>query len=135
MKYFSHKVVKDGMTFDSTKEYNRYLELLWKAEKGMIRDLQRQVRFEILPALYEIIPVQLKTKVKYKSKCKAKAKHYTADFVYFDVADNVMVIEDVKSKVTAAIRDYPLRKHLILLKVDELNSSPEEYRWEFREIT
>ena len=52
-KYYSKKVTRDGMTFDSVKEYKRYCELRLLEKAGAIADLQRQVEFELIPAQRE----------------------------------------------------------------------------------
>ena len=51
MKYFSKKVRNQYGEFDSETEFNRYLYLKHLEDVGEIRDLQRQVRFEIIPKL------------------------------------------------------------------------------------
>lgn len=43
--------------FDSKKEYNRFLVLCEDERKGMIRDLKRQVEFEIIPRHTETFKV------------------------------------------------------------------------------
>ena len=48
-KYNNKKVVYDGIKFDSKKEGAYYLKLKVLEEKGIIKDLQRQVKFELLP--------------------------------------------------------------------------------------
>ena len=52
-KYKAKKVEINGEVFDSKKEANRYQELLLLQRAGKIRDLQRQVKFELIPAQYE----------------------------------------------------------------------------------
>ena len=39
--------------YDSRKEYNRWIELQNEEKNGKITNLQRQVKFEIIPAYYE----------------------------------------------------------------------------------
>ena len=39
----------DGQRFDSVKEMNRYCELKLLERSGKIRDLRRQVKFELVP--------------------------------------------------------------------------------------
>ena len=48
-KYKNHRVVVDGISFQSKKEANRWLELKLMAAAGEILDLRRQVRFELIP--------------------------------------------------------------------------------------
>lgn len=99
-KYCSRKVIIDGIKFDSKKEGNRYLELklLLKAKK--IRDLELQKKFELQP--------------KYKINNKTiRAISYIADFVYWDISKNEMIIEDTKGFKTEV---YKLKKKLFEYK-------------------
>jgi hypothetical protein len=91
---YHNKPVKlpDGRRFDSTKEYRRWEELLILERAGKIRDLRRQVPFELIP----------KTD-------KFPAITYVADFVYFDER-GTYVVEDVKSKATADNGVYKNKK-------------------------
>lgn len=142
MKYFSKKVHTDEGTFDSKAEYYRWCELLDMQRKGEIEMLRKQVRMEILPAIYRTVTVQLKTKTKTVRHCVAKRKFYTADFIY--LTKDHGYIEDVKSQFSKHIRDWPLRKHLILQMVDRWNEGdccPLDGRgalkkdyWQFKEV-
>ena len=51
-KYHNKKTVVDGITFDSLKESRYYLFLKDKVKSGEIADLQMQVPFEVIPAVY-----------------------------------------------------------------------------------
>ena len=94
-KYHAKKVTVDGIEFDSRKEANRYFELLTMQKAGLIRDLERQPEFELIP------------------KCgKERAAKYHADFAYIDLATGKLVVEDVKSRATKT-RDYILRRKLM----------------------
>lgn len=81
-KYNAHKITVDGNKFDSKKEALRYEELKLLQRAGAISDLQRQVKFEIVP------------------QCKtvegriAQARYYIADFTYKE--RGLLVVEDVK---------------------------------------
>jgi len=46
-KYGNRKVVKNGETFDSVREYERHLVLLDMQKRGEISDLERQPRIEL----------------------------------------------------------------------------------------
>lgn len=50
MKYGNRKIVFDGMVFDSKKECHRYQELKLMEKAGEITDLQRQVRYTLIPS-------------------------------------------------------------------------------------
>lgn len=71
-KYGNRKITYKGMTFDSVKEKNRYVELELLERGGAIFDLCRQVKYELLPAQKDI-----KT-----GKVIERAVYYIADFVY-----------------------------------------------------
>lgn len=82
-KYHATKTVVDGITFDSKREAKRYSELKLMERAGVIKDLQRQVRYELIPAF------------------DAGGKHYrptsyVADFVYVDTKSGEEVVEDCK---------------------------------------
>ena len=51
-KYHNKKVTVDGITFDSVKEARRYSELILLQRAGKIKDLRRQVKFELIPKQY-----------------------------------------------------------------------------------
>lgn len=78
-KYHNQKTEVAGITFDSKKEAERYLELKMMERAGMIKDLELQKRMEIIP----------KTD-------KYRAINYIADFSYFDNQTGKSVCEDVK---------------------------------------
>lgn len=102
----------DGEKFDSQKEYQRYLELVTMVKAGLIHDLYRQVRIELVPAQY-------KTYARYSEKtgkrlkdgrrCVEKAANYIADFVYWE--GDKMIVEDVKGVKTP---EYILKRKLML---------------------
>lgn len=96
-KYGARKVTVDGETFDSTKEYRRYKELLLLQRAGKISDLRRQVPFELIPAQ------------RVDGKVVERACVYKADFVYHQ--DGKDVVEDSKGFKTP---EYKLKKKLML---------------------
>ena len=49
MKYHNTKITNENGTFDSKREYNRFLELQWLEKAGKIAGLQRQVPFVLIP--------------------------------------------------------------------------------------
>lgn len=85
-KYGNRKVERDGVKFDSRKEARRWSELSLLEEAGAIQNLQRQVRFELLPSQ------------RIDGKVVERAVHYVADFVY--ELDGEKVVEDTKSPAT-----------------------------------
>lgn len=48
-KYGSRKVTTADGGFDSVKEYNRFKELALLERAGLISNLQRQVKYELIP--------------------------------------------------------------------------------------
>lgn len=76
---------------------------------GEISDLRLQVPYELLPAVYETVEKQLKTKTKLVQRCVQRAVHYVADFVYKD-KDGNEVIEDSKGMRT---KEYILKKKMM----------------------
>jgi len=136
MAFIPHKKIQvDGYVFDSTPEYNRYLELKEMEMQGEIYDLQcdkKYLSFEILPRLDKSYIKHLKTKDKLITICDERAKHYTCDFTYRR-NDGTFVISEVKSRFSMEARDYPLRKHLVKLMIKKHNETSTD-KWEFEEI-
>lgn len=83
------------MRFDSQKEASRFQELCLLQRAGIITDLQRQVKFEIVP-----------------KNGTERAAYYVADFVYTK-ADGKKIIEDVKSAMTKKLPLYILKRKLV----------------------
>lgn len=94
-KYGNIKTVtSDGIKHDSRKEANRWCELKMLERAGKITDLQRQVKFELIP-----------------KQEGERACHYVADFVYHDAETGKKVVEDTKGKKT---KDYIIKRKLML---------------------
>ena len=104
-KYGNKKVVHDGMTFDSKKEKARYEVLKLAEQAGVIQELRRQVKFELVPAIREEYEEKLKTKTRTKTRTIQKAITYTADFQYYHVERDEWVVEDIKSSPKQASLD------------------------------
>lgn len=85
----------DGIVHDSSKEANRWCELNLLLRAGKIQDLQRQVKFELIP-----------------KQDGERAVHYVADFVY--VEDGKKIVEDVKSAATKKNKEYVIKRKLLL---------------------
>lgn len=110
-KYGNKKVINEYGKFDSKKEWERYKELLLLEKKGEISDLQRQVPFIVIPAIYEDVEVQLKTKSKTIRKTVQTASKYIADFVYKQKGE--IIINDVKASHEYQDPVYRLKKKLM----------------------
>lgn len=102
-KFGAVKVVIDGIKFDSITEGNRYEELKLLVRAGLIKDLETHPVFILVKS------------VKFSGDKKATpAMIYTADFRYYDIKKGKVVVEDVKSKATAKLTDYRMRRHMML---------------------
>ena len=112
-KYHSKKVEVGGIVFDSKKEAKRYSELLLLEKAGAITELQRQVKYVLIPAQREFSN-EIYTKGKNKGcfkpgKLLEKECAYIADFVYKE--DGRIVVEDTKGFRT---KDYIIKRKLML---------------------
>lgn len=86
----------DGQKFDSVKEYHRWGCLRLMERAGVISDLKRQVRFELIPRIGE-----------------ERACNYIADFTYLE--NGKLVVEDVKGyKKGAAYELFVIKRKLML---------------------
>lgn len=102
-KYRNKKVEYAGISFDSKKEMKRYVFLKDMEDKGVIENLERQVRFVLIPSITEDRIVHLKTKDKVVKKTIQLAITYTCDFRY--VHDGVTIVEDIKASPKSAALD------------------------------
>lgn len=112
-KYHSKKITCDGESFDSKKEFRRW-QALWLLERaGQIKDLKRQVKFELIPPQYETVArYSQKTgkRLKDEKKFLEHGCYYIADFVY-SRPDGSVVVEDSKGVRTDA---YIIKRKLML---------------------
>ena len=98
-KYANIPTTVDGVRFDSRAEANRWASLRLLERAGEIKELRRQVR-------YELVPRQNRP-----SGGVERAKSYIADFVYVETRNGREVCEDVKGAAPAiekAIRESDL---------------------------
>lgn len=109
-KYHNEKTIVDGIAFDSRKEARRYQELKLMERAGEITDLQRQVKYELIPAQYEMGTRIRGNHVSTVERCVEKAVNYYADFVYNDKMTGETVVEDVKGMKTEV---YRIKKKLM----------------------
>ena len=82
-KYHNKKIKIDGIEFDSILEAKKYKELKLLERAGLIKDLKRQVKFELQPKYI-------------KNNKTIRAINYVADFVYFDVEKDKTIVIDTK---------------------------------------
>lgn len=115
-KYKAKKYTVDGIEFDSKKEANRYLVLKSQQRQGIIRDLQMQVQFVLIPAQYEekIEYTPKQRKEKRVRKLVEQKVSYVADFVYTNSTGEV-VVEDVKGyRKSTAYSVFVIKRKLML---------------------
>ena len=98
----------DGMTFDSRKEFLRWRELSLLERAGKITELQRQVKYVLIPTQYEP-PAADKNDTEKRGKMIERECSYIADFVYIEKGK--LVVEDVKGFRTP---DYKIKRKLML---------------------
>lgn len=96
-KYKNRKITRDGLTFDSAKEWKRWRELILLQKAGKISDLQRQVKFELIPSQ------------RIAGKVVERPCTYIADFVYSE--NGKRVVEDTKGFKTT---EYIIKRKLML---------------------
>lgn len=105
-KYYNRKVNAPEGVFDSKKEYKYFLHLKWLESQGKIKNLRRQVVFELVPKTDKFGPVR-----------------YKADFVFEDNKGVTHVI-DVKSDFTRKMAGYIVKKKLLYwrhgIKIEEV---------------
>lgn len=106
-KYHNKKIFIDGIKFDSKLEAERYEQLKILERAGVIRDLELQPEYELIPL--------------FRKNGKAWRKTvYKADFRYILCDDDKTIIEDVKGS-TAVITDvFRLKQKLFEYKYPEL---------------
>lgn len=112
-KYHNKKIKVDGIIFDSKKEAVRYKELKILEKAGIIHDVQRQVKYVLIPAQYEptssvYVKGNNKGKPK-KGKLIERECAYYADFVYTE--NSKTVVEDTKGVKTP---EYIIKRKLML---------------------
>ncbi len=108
-KYKNKKVTFGGETFDSLKEYRRFCELRLLQRAGKIKDIQRQVKFVLIPTQREPDKIGVRGGVK-KGRIIEQECAYFADFTYTtDTGD--YVVEDTKGVRT---KDYIIKRKLML---------------------
>ena len=106
-KYHNTKTVADGIKFDSRLEAERYSQLKMMERAGVIRDLELQPEYELIPS--------------FKKGGKTwRRTVYKADFRYILCEGDRIIIEDVKGS-TAVITDvFRLKQKLFEYRYPEL---------------
>lgn len=109
-KYNARSIEFDGMKFDSQREVLRYKELCFMCSDGIISDLQRQVKYILIPAQRE--PGTIGARGGFKpGKLLENECSYIADFQYKINETGEIVVEDTKGFKT---KDYIIKRKLML---------------------
>lgn len=118
-KYHNSKVkTSEGLVFDSKREYRRWCELKMMEASGVISDLQRQVKYVLIPTQKEPDTIGKRGGI-HKGKMIEKECYYVADFVYQSKGETI--VEDTKGMRT---KDYIIKRKLMLwihhIKIKEI---------------
>lgn len=113
-RYNNTKIESEDGKFDSKKEYQRWLFLKEAEKSGIISNLQKQVKFELIPAVTEEYVKHLKTKDKIETRTLQLAITWTADFVY--EKDGEMVVEDIKPSKSLLSDRFVIKEKLFFWK-------------------
>ena len=105
LKYRNHPVTTDDGFFHSTGESTRWEILKGWEEKGKIRDLQRQVKIEIIDSAFWYSEARFLPPI-----------FWNVDFLYYHNEISRWYIEDWKSEVTRKLPDYKMKRQLFLIR-------------------
>lgn len=109
-KYHNKKVMVKTFCFDSKREARRHAELTALQAAGAILDLQRQVKFVLIPAQREADVIGKRGGRKQGKLIERECSYY-ADFVYTDAKTGERIVEDTKGMRT---KDYIIKRKLML---------------------
>lgn len=119
-KYNSCSIEYNGIKFDSQRELSRWLALVKLYNEGIISNLERQVKYVLIPAQYGPSTIGKRGGVK-KGKLLERECSYVADFVYTVNESGLTVVEDTKGFRT---KDYIIKRKLMLfvygIKIKEI---------------
>lgn len=104
-KYGAKKTVIDDIKFDSTIESKYYLHLKERAVRGEIMHLELQPSFILMDGFK-------------RNGVKIRDIKYIADFKYFDVAKQKLIVADVKGLPTP---EFKLKAKLFLAWLEKNN--------------
>lgn len=109
-KYHNKKIVIDGIKFDSKLEAERYGQLKMMERAGVIRELELQPSFVLLPSFRKNGKTWRKTV-------------YKADFRYILCEDDRIIIEDVKGSTSVITDVFRLKQKLFEYKYPDYTIS------------
>lgn len=113
-KYRNQKIKVGEEVYDSLKEKNRHFELKLLEKAGVIKNLQRQVKFVLIPTQREPDIIGVRGGVK-KGKVIEQECAYIADFVYNE--NENLIVEDVKGyRDGQAYALFKVKRKLMLYK-------------------
>lgn len=101
-KYRNKKIVTPDGKFDSRKEYRRFKQLKRLEEEGIISDLRRQVKYQLIPKQKDM-----------NGKVIERECNYYADFVYISNFEHAKIVEDVKGMLIRR-PEYVIKRKLML---------------------
>ena len=109
-KYHNTKTVADGIKFDSKLEAERYAQLKILERAGVIRDLELQPEYELIPSFR-------------KNGKTWRRTMYKADFRYILAEDDSYIIEDVKGSTSVITDVFRLKQKLFEYKYPDYTIS------------
>lgn len=109
-KYHNKKTFIDGIKFDSKLEAERYAQLKMMECAGVIRDLELQPEYELIPSFRKHGKTWRKTV-------------YKADFRYILCEDDKTIIEDVKGSASVITDVFRLKQKLFEYKYPDYTIS------------
>lgn len=101
-KYNAKKTTVNGVTFDSKKEAKTWERLCGMQRAGLITDLERQKRFELVPKQED-----------------ERAVYYVADYVYTIKITGQRIVADCKSSMTKKLPAYIIKRKLMKWRYPE----------------
>lgn len=112
---FNNKITYvDGIKFDSKAEADRYCELKLMERAGLIKIIKLQPVFELQAAYID------------KAGHKHRAINYIADFMYLDLENREVIVEDVKGGKATATQAFKNKMKMFIEKYPEYKFRIEE---------
>lgn len=97
----------DGVKFDSKAEADRYCELKLMERAGLIKIIKLQPKFELQAAYTD------------KAGKTHRAINYIADFMYLDLENREVIVEDVKGGKATATQAFKNKMKMFIKKYPE----------------
>ena len=108
-KYNARTYKVGNEVFHSKKELHRYEELLLLEKAGQIHNLQREVKYLLIPSQRETVWKNGKPR---QGKVIEREVSYIADFVYEE--NGQTIVEDVKGGSATKTDAYVIKRKLML---------------------